>query len=342
MALIKVNNRGQSADFSTEIGATKNLIINGGFDVWQRGTSLSITTSNFRIADQWVTYPGSSGSGTASRQSFALGQTDVPGEPNYYLRMDMTGAASSAPNIQHRIEDVRTAAGQEVTLSFYAKCGSGTVVVDPIIRQYFGTGGSPSSSVDISPNDITLTTSWQRFTRTFTMGSLSGKTLGTDNMHQIQIRLQLPTSTTYTVDIAQVQFEIGDTATTFEHRSYGEELALCSRYYHTSFSGETTIGGSHPANYSGKVFSWCDHYGSSPDRVAFNYQWPVQMRDLPTVTMYGNAWTSGRMSKYNGGATEYTIDYASGISRNGLGGYYDIAGTNGDFVVAYVEASAEL
>ena len=267
MALIKVNNRGQSADFSTEIGATKNLIINGGFDVWQRGTSLSITTSNFRIADRWVTYPGSSGSGTASRQSFTLGQTDVPGEPNYYLRMDMTGAASSAPNIQHRIEDVRTAAGQEVTLSFYAKCGSGTVVVEPIIRQYFGTGGSPSSSVDITPDDITLTTSWQRFTRTFTMGSLSGKTLGTDNMHQIQIRLQLPTSATYTVDIAQVQFETAATATPFEHRSYGEELSLCQRYYAElpCFSGPGT-GTTDTRGYGAHV---------------------VQMRTAPTLGLTG-------------------------------------------------------
>ena len=47
----------------------KNLIINGAMQVWQRGTSLSITTSNFRIADRWVNFPGTGGGGTASQQA---------------------------------------------------------------------------------------------------------------------------------------------------------------------------------------------------------------------------------------------------------------------------------
>ena len=142
----------------------------------------------------------------------------------------ITGASSN-PNIQTRIENVRTGAGQPVTLSFYARVSSGTLTINPIIRQYFGTGGSPSTQVDNTPDDITVTTSWQRFTRTITLGSISGKTIGSDGNDQVQIRLELPTSTTFTLDIALAQLELGDTATPFEHRSYGDELARCQRYY---------------------------------------------------------------------------------------------------------------
>lgn len=211
--------------------SNRNLIINGAMQVWQRGTSKSLTTSDYFIADRWINYIGTAGAGTASQQAFTVGQTDVAGEPEFYLRHAQTTGASSAPNIQHRIEGVRTGAGQSVTLSFYAKVASGTLTIDPIFRQYFGTGGSPSSAVDNTPTDITVTTSWQKFERTIVLASINGKTVGTDGNDAIQIRLQLPTSTTFTLDIAQVQLEVGDTATPFEHRSYGDELARCGRYY---------------------------------------------------------------------------------------------------------------
>ena len=247
----------------------RNVIINGDMSVWQRGTSLSITSSYYRIADRWINYPAD-GSGTASRQEFTLGQTDVPGEPQYYLRHDQSTAASSPPNIQQRVENVRWGAGQSVTLSFYAKCSTGTVVIDPILRQYFGSGGS--SQVDNTPSDITVTTTWQKFTRTITLGSISGKTIGSNS--QLQIRLQLPSSTTFTLDIALVQLEVGSVATPFEHRSYGEELARCSRYTHV-WVAEHVYG------------NYCTGWSNSATNGRGVYHLPVKMRVAPTLTTSG-------------------------------------------------------
>jgi hypothetical protein len=335
MALIKINNRSSE---DTAIHGRRNLIINGAMQVAQRGQSF--TAQGYSL-DRWY-HQLSGGTSTTTQETFALG-SEVAGCSKYLKQV--TSTADNYCGLVYKVEDVKSLPEGKATFSFYAKGtnpagGSYTVRIDRISRvSPLESYSGPLSST------ATLTSSWQRFVYTFDVPSSSG--LGTiDNTSYLYISIHQPDGDTSTaaweLNLTGVQLEVGPTATPFEHRSYGEELALCSRYYHTSFSGETTIGGSHPASYSGKVFSWCDQYGSSPDRVAFNYQWPVQMRDIPTVTMYGNAWTSARMSKYNGGASEYTIDYASGISRNGLGGYYDVAGTNGDFVVAYVEASAEL
>jgi hypothetical protein len=346
MALIKINNRSSE---DTAIHGRRNLIINGAMNVAQRGTSFTGITSTIAYRmDRWQVGFGAAGSNYSITQS-----TDAPDNFKYSIKWQRTASNAVTNSIwfSQAFESVnsKVVAGKTCTLSYYAKKGANYSATssDIQVRIISGTGTDQSATSAITagwtgyatPLSTTqvITSSWVRYTHTVTFAS---------NINQISVNLASNSAGTAGADdslqITGVQLEVGDQATPFEHLSYAEELSLCSRYYHTSFSGETTIGGSHPASYSGKVFSWCDQYGSSPDRVAFNYQWPVQMRDIPTVTMYGNQWTSARMSKYNGGSAEYTIDYVSGISRNGLGGYYDVAGTNGDFVVAYVEASAEL
>jgi len=355
----------------------RNIIINGAMQLDQRqGGALTAGVNNTYFLDRWKFYLN--GSCAASTQKLPATDSNVSslhtasGQTfSNVMSIDCTTAATLGSTdllgVLQLIEGANSVplAGRSCTLSFYVKTN--------VTGQYYVTFKIGSGRSYIAPYTVSSANTWEKKTITLTMDTLAnlntsgsittsagfqvyfGLRLGTSgqmsntlnawhagNYYGKSDQVTWGTNTADTFYMSGVQLEIGDTATDFEHRPIGEELALCSRYYHTSFSGETTIGGSHPANYSGKVFSWCDHYGSSPDRVAFNYQWPVQMRDIPTVTMYGNGWTSARMSKYNAGSAEYTIDYASGVSRNGLGGYYDVAGVNGDFVVAYVEASAEL
>ena len=225
MALIKVNNRGQSADFSTEIGATKNLIINGGFDVWQRGTSFSNVNDVYTADRMYVVSGGGTTGDNVTRQAFTVGQTDVPGEPTYYFRFT-AGSTSSNKVVHHRIEDVRTGAGQTVTLSFWGKASTAhNSTIE--LGQNFGSGGS--SQVVPSSQSYSLTTSWQKFTFNIVLPSISGKTIGTSSYLYIAFIRSLPASNV-DIDIAQMQLEIGDTATPFENRSYAEELALCQRY----------------------------------------------------------------------------------------------------------------
>ena len=230
---------GLSAD--TLFSGRKNVIINGDFDVWQRGTG-AFTTSVY-TADRWkASFTG--GTQSVTQQAFTLGQTDVPNEPKYYFRNIVTTSvgASNFHYLSQRVEDVRTFAGQTVTLSLYAKADASKDVAIEFV-QNFGTGGSPSSSVFfIGVTTLSLTTSWQKFEVTVSIPSISGKTLGSNNDDHLELRIYFDAGSAFdpqtnslgnqsgTFDIAQVQLEKGSQATAFEKRSYGEELALCQRY----------------------------------------------------------------------------------------------------------------
>jgi len=222
--------------------SNRNKIINGNFDFWQRGTS----GSSGYVADRWTTILTGS-TAAISRQSFTLGQTDVPDEPDYFHRTVVTssaGAGNFAVTGQF-IESVKTLAGQTATLSFWAKADASKNMAVEFV-QWFGTGGSPSTQVTaIGVTTTALTTSWQKFTVTVNVPSISGKTLGTNNDDAFRVFFWLDAGSTFdsrtntlgqqsgTFDIAQVQLEAGDVATPFEHRSIGQELALCQRYYET-------------------------------------------------------------------------------------------------------------
>lgn len=218
-AIAQGNNRG------------KNLIINGDFSVWQRGTSQ--TVGGYGSADRWdITQSGATH--TSDQQVFTLGQTDVPNNPKYFFRHDVT-TGNDFTGILQRVEDVTKTAGQPVTLSFWAKgTNPGSGALSLRIRQHFGTGGSPSSNVDVDAAPFVLTSSWQKFTYTFTPASVSGKTLGTDDNDYLYLLIGqgVDTSTdAWQLDIANVQLEFGTEATEFEYVSPADQLARCQRYF---------------------------------------------------------------------------------------------------------------
>jgi hypothetical protein len=229
----------------------RNAIINGNFDIWQRGTSF--TASDYG-ADRWLNARIGSSS-TMSRQAFTLGQTDVPNEPTYFCRMAVTSSAAVGNYVflQQSIEDVRTFSGQTVTVSFYAKADAAKPIATQLF-QYFGTGGSPSEEVSsIGITKTTLSSTWQKVTVTAVVPSISGETLGSNNDHALLLRIWLDAGSNFdsltdtlgqqsgTFDIAQVQIEAGSVDTPFERRPIGAELALCQRYYRTL--GEIVFNG---------------------------------------------------------------------------------------------------
>ena len=205
----------------------KNKIINGNFDFWQRGTTASYSVqSNQYLADRWFMRTTATANVTISQQSFTVGQTDVPNNPKYFYRWDITSHTAGSGILEHRIEDVSTFAGNTCTLSFWAKCNTAQTMSNTY-RQEFGTGGSTTVSIPTGTS-FSLTTAWQKFTVTVTLPSISGKTIGSSNDH-LGLRFIMP-ATVCTVDIAQVQLEAGESATEFEHRPYTTELQLCQRY----------------------------------------------------------------------------------------------------------------
>lgn len=263
----------------------KNWIINGRFQVWQRGILFSNPASGAYLADHWLQQYGNASIGTfaISRQDFTPGQTNVPGEPEYFLRFAKSVAASvnTYHSLTHRIEDVRTCAGQGVTLSFYAKANAGRTI-SATVWQNFGTGGS--STVQVTNATPALTTSWQKFTYSFNVASISGKTVGTGSYLYIDFYMEEASQnpqTTYTIDIAQVQLELGNTATDFDQVLFGDELNRCRRYYWKTFPYDVT-----PAQNAGNTGAIMTRYPGGSDAVVSHIRFPVQMRRVPTITTY--------------------------------------------------------
>ena len=204
------------------IGAgRKNLLINGAMQVWQRGANISEVSFSANGADRWTSHA----SVNADREAFTVGQTDVPGEPKYYSRHT---CVSTAMGFGQKIEDVRTGAGQYVTFSFWAKA-SKEISGDVLFRQRFGSGGS-STVFDDMNGEVKLDTKWRYFSFTHKYQSISAKTIGVNSFTEVGVYIPTATSGDY-IDFTSVQLELGKVATPFEHRSYGEELSLCQRYY---------------------------------------------------------------------------------------------------------------
>lgn len=212
--------------------AGKNKIINGDFGVWQRGTSFTLTNGIASYtADRFMVQCNfSSGSSTATQQTFTPGTAPVAGyESQYYLRIT-NSAGGTNTELQQRVEDVRTFAGQTVTISFWAKASSSVTMANTII-QNFGSGGS--GSVSTTGTSQTLTTSWARYSTTIAVPSVSGKTIGTSSYIQVYpMYYSSGTIASNVIDVWGVQLEAGSTATPFQTATgtIQGELAACRRY----------------------------------------------------------------------------------------------------------------
>ncbi|HEV7345790.1 MAG TPA: hypothetical protein VGN60_09200 [Devosia sp.] len=215
------------ADLSPEgLSGFRNKIINGNFDIWQRGTS---TASGGYLADRW-----SAADTNQDRAAFAPGH-DVPGEPEFYGSYE--GHASGIPRIIQKIEGVRTLAGKKATLTFYAKTDTGTADFTRRLSQIFGSGGSADVVLSLAG---TLTTAWQKFTMVVDLPSLAGKTIGANNVLELKVEWALNQS----LHIAHVSLVEGDAtaeADPFSPRHIQQELALCQRYYRLVRTGVSTM-----------------------------------------------------------------------------------------------------
>jgi len=220
--------------------AGKNKIINGDFGIWQRGTSFSAVGNQTYTADRWFTETG--GTANITQQTFTPGTAPVAGyEGTYYLQY-ATATTNATHGIDQRIEDVRTLAGQTVTISAWMKANAATTMT-VIGSQAFGSGGSAGN--DIGSTTWTLGTSWQRFTWTVTMTSVAGKTIGAGS--STNIRFLNLTNAAFTFQIWGVQVEAGSVATPFTTASgtLQGELAACQRYFQSLTSAsnvDTSFG----------------------------------------------------------------------------------------------------
>ena len=314
--------------------AGKNKIINGDFGVWQRGTSFSNPAANAYNADRFVLYfDGTGATRTISQQTFTPGTAPVPGyEGQYFFRYAQTvaGTSNTVNLLYQKIENVQTFAGQSVVLSFWAKADSARSITCTA-NQNFGSGGSADVDTNFT-GTASVTTSWQRFSFTVAVPSISGKTIGTSSF--LGIRLFLPAGTTPTIDIWGVQLEAGSVATPFTTATgtLSGELAACQRYYQR-WSNTGSVG-------------ICEGIGQNSTAGQCEIRHIVQMRVAPTAIEYTSdvsatdhySFTSTNTSLGFVGATPWTTWFITNVSSGIVAGRMLFVQTN----AGYVGLSAEL
>lgn len=306
----------------------KNAVINGGMDICQRSTSISYTssTANYSV-DRWLASVNGTAKATVSQTPFVLGQTAVPGSPKYYLRYDKTIAGSIGTIWKHKIEGVTTFATETVTLSFYARASNNKPMSVQLV-QNFGSGGSPSSNVSSTAQNFTATPVWKKFVFNFTLSSITGKTLGTNNDDALNVNInEEGTPQVVTIDIAQVQLEAGNVATAFEQLPTALTQALCERYYQTSYNQPRNS-----LSTSGAKTAWRGNANSAYTGLGCQVHFSTRMRAIPTVTIRNDLSQAGKVKDfYNNtyrdvqvtllGQTGFSLLLVSGYA-NELGIYY--------------------
>lgn len=232
---------------------SKNAIINGNFDIWQRATSQ--TSNGYGSDDRWRNENVGS-TKVHSQQAFTIGQTDIPSNPTFYSRTVVTsiGGAGNYARKTQPIENVRKYAGKTITVSFRAKADAAKdIAIEGV--QNFGTGGAPSA--EVTAVDIvkkTLGVGWAQYSVTMDVPSIVGKTIGTDDNDYFELVFWFDAGSDFnartdtlgqqsgTFEISEVQVEEGSVATNFESRTVEEELALCHRYFEKSYDVDIDPG----------------------------------------------------------------------------------------------------
>ncbi|THK38647.1 hypothetical protein EHS39_09065 [Ensifer sp. MPMI2T] len=299
------------------LGGFRNKLINGDFGLWQRGT-LFTTTSGY-TADRWRVSGSLASSLQTTQQAFTLGQTEVPGNPTYFIRLQRLLLAELT--LRQKIEDVRTLAGKRVTVTFYLR-GSSAGSLSAILRQDFGTGGSPSASADHLVA-VSVTTAWTKISFSVDLASLAGKTLGSVGDHNLTLILVFPTTvgnaTSY-IDVARVSVVEGDATgedDPFSRRHIQQELSLCQRYFYKSYPQHIAPGTPSAVDVSNSAMEMFSPTGLR-DEMVVSLRFPVEMRSLPAVVIY-SPWSgaSGYCGHVGGTNDDIAASVIGGSSQTG-------------------------
>ena len=254
--------------------AGKNLLINGGFDIWQRGVSFSPgNIINSYGGDRWkCTYDDSSSGLTMSRVD--IGDLNLGFKYAVSLKNTVGTKANASVRLQQAFEthDTHMMRGKTYTLSFYARKINGssariTHMAGWTTGETNGFGSLDETQVTIANG--TLTSSFQRFSQTFVASTNTSY-----NSLKIQIDFQLLTSLNDELQVTGVQLEEGSVPTTFA-RAGGTlqgELAACQRYYYRQTANGTNF-----------IMDFGLGTAASTTSVEFSVPLPVQMRVVNTA-----------------------------------------------------------
>ena len=275
-------------------GIGKNVIINGNFDIWQRGTSFTSTPNNTITADRWVWFQIGSGVVDSSRSTL----TPDEGSEHTYLVTTTTADASIAATDQYYLhytavegyDAYRLSYGDSnaktATLSFWVRSSvTGTYSVAfrnsdadrSLIAEYSINSADTWEYKTITiPGDTTgtwLKTNNEGLLISFSLAIGSNKTTSTIGSWQAgnylgsNNQVNFMGATSRSIRFSRIQFEVGSAATEFERRHFSHELRLCERYFEKSSS--STLLSSFPGAGANAYVTWT---------------YRVEKRATPTVT----------------------------------------------------------
>ena len=270
----------------TTVGGRKNLIINGGMDVWQRGTSTALTNGKSYVTDRFWMNPQSNAS-THSRQAVT---SPIAGMRSQYCLRIQRNSGGSSTGLMYFSTDLESSnafacRGRKLTLSFYARKGANYSATSDLFQLGIVSGKGTdqtlvsgyTSGAFVANESNTLTSSWQRFT--VTTGSVIADDITQIGLQDTRSSVGTAGANDY-LEITGIQVEISDVATDFEYRSYGEELALCQRYFHQQGRQGSDR---YEAFLNVAAFATTEARGS--------YPLPTSMRAFPTVSADGDFQT---------------------------------------------------
>jgi len=308
--------------------SNRNMIINGGMQVWQRATATTTSSgNNYQTVDRWRFDGTTDGVSTTEKHDMSLAEINTTGHGSA-LQFNVTTAdtslgASQYVYFNHRIEAQNlqhlrygTANAKTITLSFWVKSNKTGTYCAGIVKSD-ATAYKIFDEYTISSAD---TWEQKKITFTPTAGSTSlitgaGGIINNDNDLGFEVQFGLAwgstfgsgtpqtwsTSSAYYASTNQVnwmdstsnnfyltgvQLELGSNATPYEHRSYGDELARCSRYFQKYGEDGAT---------SGMSLTVMNTNGQHTTRIPFN----TEMRDTPTGVVIGSGINSSGGSVTN-------------------------------------------
>jgi hypothetical protein len=289
---------------------SRNALINGGMDVWQRGTTGLGTTSGSYTADRWL---------LGQSSTTVTQDTDSPVSPYFKYSLKMVGTGDNS--IIQRLESLNSIilAGQTVTFSFYAKRTAGAGALD--VRFYYPTVVDNFTSVTQIGSTVVVSaspsSSWTRYTVT--------AAIGTNITAGLQVQIyNTGASTTF---ITGTQLEIGSQVTPFTRAglNFGGELAMCQRYF---------------LKWSQPQFSRAGFiYADTTTSAIFVDKLPVPLRSSPTITFTnmtanGNAITAASLASISDNNNTVGLNLTtSGVLANVVYQLYVASGQTG--VIAY-------
>ena len=341
--------------------SNRNLIINGAMQVAQRGTSQ--TTSGYGTVDRF--FPSFSGGAlTTTQESLTSGDPYDAGFRKF-ARLTNTTAATGAANYRLFVQQIEgqnvansgwnyASATSYVTLSFWIR-SSVSQAFSVRLRSLDGT----DQNYPMSTGTLTADT-WTKVTKT--IPGNSNITMDNDNTAGLRVEVAAFWGTDFTdsgvtldawaahasgtrtfdmantwaatagatLDITGVQLEVGSVATPFEHRSYGDELQRCKRYFQA-------------------VGTVCSGFCEGTTRVAIATAFHPEMRTTPSISVF-----AGRTARFRDNATDLTITNPTlnNTSTNRWGVWTRVStsgrtngnpitgrvnGTDGDFIAANAE-----